>query len=127
MATRLRWTDTAGDFVSAAPRALAALRQITDPAPPAQKSTQEPQDARNGRDGQNHTQSRDGRLAGSAGGPWSHRAANGRLPRSAMRGRAIADQSAVSASSKQHRQAARVSPPARGFVVSGSAAANPIR
>jgi hypothetical protein len=31
MATRMKWTDTGADFVSATPRALAALRQITDP------------------------------------------------------------------------------------------------
>jgi hypothetical protein len=47
----MKWTDTGADFVSRHRGAEAALRQITDPAPPARKSAQEPQDAQNDRDG----------------------------------------------------------------------------
>jgi hypothetical protein len=35
---RMKWTNTGADFIAATPRVLAALRQITDPPPPAKKA-----------------------------------------------------------------------------------------
>jgi hypothetical protein len=74
---RMKWTDSGADFVSAAPRAGTALRQITDPAPPAQKSTQESQDARDGPDVQKPRWPSRGARTPHRGEILSHRAKTG--------------------------------------------------
>jgi hypothetical protein len=45
--TKMKWTDTGADFVSATPRAAAGLRQITDPALPRPERRTAMADARN--------------------------------------------------------------------------------